>query len=199
MSPAERPPAPLALFASGGGSNAQAIIDYAARNPDCTYRPVLLVSDNPAAKALERAAQAGLATAVLDKTQREDGSYILDLLARHNVRYIALAGYLKPVPDAVVAAYARRIVNIHPSLLPKFGGKGMYGIRVHEAVVAARETQSGITIHYVNEHYDEGEIIFQETLAVDPTWDAHQLQAAVLVKEHTFYPQILAALCAALT
>ena len=124
-----------------------------------------------------------------------DGAFLLDLLRRYEVELIVLAGYMRLIPAAVVAAYPRRILNIHPALLPAYGGKGMYGMNVHEAVISAQEKQSGITIHYVNEVYDAGEVILQARVEVEPDWQATDLQQAVLRLEHALYPQVVEKVC----
>ena len=116
-------------------------------------------------------------------------------MERYRIDLLILAGYLKKIPDKLVDSYPKRIVNIHPSLLPAYGGKGMYGSRVHRAVLEAGEKQSGITIHYVNEQYDEGEVIFQETLSIDPEWKIEELQGAIHALEHTYFPQVIENIC----
>ena len=173
----------LAILASGGGSNAQALID--CLRTSSVAQVAVVVSNKADAFVLERARQANIPAEVL--TQPQDAAAMLELLARYDIDFIALAGYLKKIPNEVVAAFAGRIVNIHPSLLPKFGGKGMYGLRVHEAVLAAGEPETGVTIHYVTEEYDEGAVIRQEKLAIQPDWDAATLQQHVLAIEHRLY------------
>ncbi|HVP07251.1 MAG TPA: phosphoribosylglycinamide formyltransferase [Candidatus Acidoferrum sp.] len=184
----------IAVFISGGGSNLQALID-ASKNGRLCGAIVLVVSSNESAYGLERAAKAGIATFVyLPKQYPSKEDAAADLLARlrsEQIDYIALAGYLKMLPGAVVRAYPKRIVNIHPALLPKYGGKGMYGHFVHEAVLAARDKESGVTIHVVDEIYDHGAILEQVRVPVLDTDTPDTLAARVLVEEHKLYPRAL--------
>jgi len=184
----------LAVFISGGGSNLQAIID-ASLQGKLSAEVAWVVSSTANAYGLTRARNAGIEATVVarnpDETIDNYGERLLrDLQARH-IDYIALAGYLKLLPSAVVRAYRDRIVNIHPALLPKFGGKGMFGHHVHSAVIAAGEKESGMTIHLVNEVYDEGRILFQMRVPVlsDDTPDT--LAARILVHEHEQYPKVI--------
>lgn len=179
----------VAVFASGSGSNLQALLDTC--RGDAPARVVLVVSDNPRAKALERASNAGVATAVLDDPA--DGRSITQLLEQHGVDLVVLAGYLKLVPADVVRAYDRRTINIHPALLPSFGGAGMYGARVHQAVLASGATVSGATVHLVDEEYDRGEIIAQWPVSVARNDDAETLAARVLAVEHRLLPAVVMA------
>lgn len=157
----------IAIFASGQGSNAETIINY-FRAPDSRAEIALVVTNRPDAPVIERTQRLGVATAVITRDELNDGYSILKLLDDYAIDFVVLAGFLLMIPAGLIERYRSRMVNIHPSLLPKFGGKGMYGDRVHQAVVAAGERQTGITIHYVNEHYDDGAIIFQATVDVDP-------------------------------
>ncbi len=183
----------LAILASGGGSNLQAIIDYLDALGDARAADVVLVaSDRPGAHALARAASRGIATAVIARPH--DGPALVRLLETHDIDCIALAGYLKLVPREVIARWSGRIVNIHPALLPKFGGAGMYGRRVHEAVIAAGEKESGATVHQVNDEFDRGAIIAQERVPVEPADTPATLAARVLAAEHRLYPRTLHAL-----
>ena len=179
----------LAVFASGGGSNLQAILD----SPDITV--ALCVSNDDNAQALTRAAAAGVPVVVLnpDSFSCEDAyaSALLRELERRRVDALALAGYLKKIPSEVVAAFRGRILNIHPSLLPDFGGKGMYGIHVHRAVLAAGAQRSGATVHFVDEEYDTGPILLQESVPVLPDDTPECLARRVLVVEHRLYPRAL--------
>jgi phosphoribosylglycinamide formyltransferase-1 len=179
----------IVIMASGSGSNAQSIIQYFQHHN--RIQVALLVTNNPKAFVIERAVKAGIPIIVVGKSIYDDGEKLNDLLRRFDVEYVILAGYLKAIPAPTIQAFPHRILNIHPSLLPHFGGKGMYGIHVHEAVVQARATQSGITIHYVTQEYDEGPIIFQQSIAVDPEWDARTLQQAILPLEHVHYPRVI--------
>jgi formyltetrahydrofolate-dependent phosphoribosylglycinamide formyltransferase len=189
---------PVAVFASGGGSNFQSLLDHASS--DTVMRIVLLVSDRPEVGALERAAKAGVATRVIPVKGRpleEVGTETLAALQEFGVQVILLAGYLRLVPPEVVRAFPRRILNIHPALLPSFGGKGMWGHRVHEAVLASGATLSGPTIHFVDEEYDTGSIFAQWPVPVLPGDTPDTLAARVLQIEHILYPLAAEHLCRA--
>ncbi|SHK06337.1 phosphoribosylglycinamide formyltransferase [Rhodothermus profundi] len=192
--PSTRPPLRLAVFASGSGTNFQAILD-ATQAGHLPAQVVLCVSDRPTAGALERAQQQGIPTAVLaprDYPSPEAfGEALLNVLRAHDVGLVALAGYLKKIPDNVVAAYRNRILNIHPSLLPAFGGPGMYGRRVHEAVLNYGVRWTGATVHLVDEEYDHGPIVLQEPVPVLPDDTPETLAARVLAVEHRLYPEAL--------
>ena len=184
----------LAVFISGGGTNLQSIID------NCTAglipaEVVLVVSSKDDAYGLVRAQNAGIDTAVYNRKSFPDGDaadrYIVDLLEKCRVDVIALAGYLKMIPPALIVKYRGWIVNIHPALLPKYGGKGMYGIRVHQAVIEAGDSESGVTIHVVDEIYDHGQVLAQEKVPVYPCDTPEDLAARVLKVEHTLYPRVL--------
>jgi formyltetrahydrofolate-dependent phosphoribosylglycinamide formyltransferase len=150
---------------------------------------VLVASDRAQALALDRARRRGIATELLERPG--DGDALVALLDAHRVDLVALAGYLKLVPASVTRRWHGAIVNVHPALLPRFGGAGMYGRRVHEAVLAAGERESGATVHFVDEHYDCGEIIAQERVPVEPGDTADSLAARVLAAEHRLYPRTL--------
>jgi formyltetrahydrofolate-dependent phosphoribosylglycinamide formyltransferase len=189
---------PVAVFASGGGTNFQSLLDHQSR--DAPMRIVLLVTDRPEAGALERARKAGVATRVIPVRGRpvEDvGAETLASLEERGVRVILLAGYLRLIPPDVVRAFPRRILNIHPALLPSFGGKGMWGHRVHEAVLASGATLSGPTIHFVDEEYDTGFIFAQWPVPVFPGDTSDTLAARVLEVEHILYPLAAEHLCRA--
>lgn len=174
----------LAVFVSGGGSNLQALIDR-FRDSD-VVRIELVVSDRPNVKALERARAAGI-----DGVVAQDPAGILPLLEAHNIDLITLAGYLKLIPADVIRRYRGRILNIHPALLPAFGGKGMYGLRVHQAVLEAGAKESGATVHWVTEEYDRGDIIEQRRVPVMPDDTPESLAARVLEVEHQLYPDVV--------
>ena len=182
----------LAFFASGGGSNVGAILD-AIDAGTLDAEPVLLVTDRDGIGALARAEARGLPSAVLPprdfETEDAFGDALLACLADADA--IALAGYLKKVPDAVVRAFRHRILNVHPSLLPAFGGAGMYGRRVHEAVIARGCRVSGATVHFVDAEYDTGPIVLQEAVRVEPDDTPETLAARVLAVEHRIFPQAL--------
>ncbi len=182
----------LAIFASGGGSNARKIIEYFKASPE--VRVALVVSNKKTAPVLGMAAEHGIPTLVIDRTMFYETEDLLDILAQHRIDFIALAGFLWLIPPYLVGAYKGRMVNIHPALLPKYGGKGMYGHHVHEAVKAAGETETGLTIHYVNAEYDEGAVIFQARCPVDPADTPETIAAKVLALEHRHYPEVLAGL-----
>lgn len=186
-------PVRLAVLASGSGTNLQSILDYldglgAERPADV----VLVASNRADAFALERARRRGIPAEVIARAG--DGDALVALLDAHRVDLVALAGYLKLVPAAVTRRWPGRIVNVHPALLPRFGGEGMYGRRVHEAVLAAGERESGATVHVVDEDFDRGTIIAQERVPVEPGDTADTLAARVLAAEHRLYPRTLHAL-----
>ena len=179
----------IAIFVSGTGSNARKIIEYFQGHS--TIQCTLLISNKASAPALEMAKEKGLDTLVLRRKSFYEETSLLETLAGASIDFIVLAGFLWLVPDYLVEAFPKKIVNIHPALLPKYGGKGMYGHHVHQAVKDNQETESGITIHYVNEHYDEGAIIFQATCAINPEDSAEMIGKKVLQLEHQhFAPQI---------
>ncbi len=193
-------PRAVAVFASGSGTNLQALLDTfgASGHPDSAARIALVVSDRPGIRALERAESFGAATRVLvpkEFDSREDfAAALLGVLREHEIELIALAGYLKLVPEAVVQAYRGRIINIHPGPLPTFGGSGMYGHHVHEAVLKSGVAVSGPTIHFVDERYDTGPIIAQWPVPVRNDDTPDTLAARVLKYEHQLYPAVLRAL-----
>ncbi|MDD4159113.1 MAG: phosphoribosylglycinamide formyltransferase [Proteiniphilum sp.] len=182
----------LALFASGSGSNAENIADYFQNREDVEVS--LILSNKRDAYVHVRARRLGIPSCTFSKSEFDEGTAVLELLRRHDIGFIVLAGFLLKVSHPLLEAYPRRIVNIHPALLPKHGGKGMYGDRVHRAVVEAGETESGITIHYVNEHYDEGDIIFQATCEVLPGDTPEELAGRVHALEYTHFPRVIEAL-----
>jgi len=168
----------IAVFVSGNGTNCESLIKH-FRNSD-RARVALVVSSRPDAYALVRAAGYGVPTAVLDKASLNDPSVVLPLLQRYSIGFIVLAGFLPVFPEFVLDRYPRAVVNLHPALLPKFGGKGMYGHRVHEAVKAAGETETGMTVHYVTPEVDAGEIIVQYRVPLSPQDTVEDIEA----KEH---------------
>ena len=192
------PPVLAAVFASGSGTNLQALLDH--ETSDGRYRIVVVISDREGAGALERAEAAGRASRVIEVTGRpseEVATETLALLESLDVEAIFLAGYLRLIPSAVVAAYRRRILNIHPAPLPAFGGKGMFGEHVHEAVLASGAEVSGATVHYVDEEYDKGTIVGQWSVQVLPGDDVPTLAARILTVEHRLYPAVADHVCAA--
>ncbi len=185
------PPLQVAVLASGSGTNLQALLDELA-HPESPARVRLVISNRPAAGALERGARAGIPTATIAE-DGQDAAGLLALLARHDVGLVVLAGYLKMVPAAVVRAYRGRILNVHPALLPTFGGAGMYGRRVHEAVLASGARTTGVTVHLVDEEYDHGTILAQWPVPVRPGDSADVLAARVLAVEHRLLPAVVRA------
>lgn len=184
----------LAIFISGGGSNLQAIIDAIA-NGELNAEIKLVLSNNPEAFGLKRAEKAGVPRVVLSSENYNDRKIfvaeMLSILEKHDVDFIALAGYLRKIPPEIIEKYRGRIVNIHPGPLPEFGGKGMFGIKVHEAVLKAGLKETCVTIHEVSENYDEGRIIATRSVQVLPGDTPEILQARVLQIEHELYPAIL--------
>ncbi len=179
----------IAIFASGSGTNAENIIRYFAEKG--SVKVSLVLSNKSDAYVLERAKHLGVPYGVFPKGDWTEGSKILAALKEHQIEFIVLAGFLLKVPDSILHAYPSKIINIHPALLPKFGGKGMYGERVHEAVVAAGEKESGITIHYINEHYDEGDTIFQATCPVLAEDSPEEVAKKVHALEYKYFPLII--------
>ena len=185
----------IAVFASHGGSNLQSLID-GCESGLIPARIVLVVCNNKKAYALERATKHNIPTlAITEKDFASYEEYALSLVAKlrkAEADLICLAGYMKMIPLELLREYHNRIVNIHPALLPKFGGKGMYGIHVHEAVLAAGETETGVSIHLVDEHYDHGKILAQRRVKVLPDDTPESLQQRVLQIEHELYPETVA-------
>ena len=181
-------PIRLAVFASGEGTNLENIIRYFRHHP--RIEVALAVSNRSQARALQRAADFGVACAVIPRDElAENPQSVMERLA--HIDYIVLAGFLLMVPSWLINAFPRRIVNIHPSLLPKYGGKGMYGRHVHEAVKAASDTVTGITIHYVSQQCDDGEIIFQATTALSPDDTPDDIAEKVHALEKEHFPTII--------
>ncbi len=184
----------IALFASGSGSNAENIIRYFSENESISFP--LIVSNKADAYVHERARLLGIPSFTFSAADFKEGKAILELLARYQIDTIVLAGFLLKIAAPLLDAFPDKIINIHPALLPKYGGKGMYGNRVHEAVVAAGEQETGITIHYVNEHYDEGTIIFQARCAVMPNDTPESVAEKVHHLEYEHFPKIIEQLIA---
>ena len=183
-------PSRLAVLASGRGSNLQAIIEHFDNLSRERVAKIVLVASNRAdSPALIRAATASIDVAAFNPN--DGGSELLGLLQKFRVDLVVLAGYLKRIPPKVINEYAGRIINIHPALLPAFGGEGMYGARVHEAVIAAGVEETGVTVHLVDDEYDRGPIIAQWRMPVEKSDDAESLAARVLNVEHAVYPRIV--------
>lgn len=179
----------IAIFASGAGSNAQKIIDH-FRHSD-SVRVALIGCNKPGAGVIGIAARERIPVLAIEKEDFFKGDAYIGELRKRDIDFIVLAGFLWKVPSLLIQAYPNRIINIHPALLPKYGGKGMYGSHVHEAVLAAGEKQSGITIHYVDEHYDHGDNIFQATCEVLPNDTPETLAARIHLLEHMHYPAVI--------
>jgi phosphoribosylglycinamide formyltransferase-1 len=188
-------PLRIAVLASGSGSNFQAIVDKIASG-QLNARVMVLICNNRNAFALERARQAGIRaehwSETLAGSRPEFVEGLLRMLKECKVELIVLAGYMKLLPEEVVREYAGRIINIHPALLPKFGGQGMYGMFVHEAVIAAKESESGATVHFVDTEYDRGPIFLQRRVAVIPDDTPELLRERVLKAEHELLPEAIA-------
>ncbi|MEX1240019.1 MAG: phosphoribosylglycinamide formyltransferase [Cyclobacteriaceae bacterium] len=179
----------LALFASGSGTNAEEIFKYFKHHP--SVEVALLLSNNRDAYALRRAEDHGIKSLVFNRKEFSEGTIISDLLNKNAVTHIVLAGFLWLLPEYLLRSFPDRIINIHPALLPKFGGKGMYGSRVHEAVKASGELETGITIHLVNDRYDEGRILFQGSCPIAENFSPDQIAACVHKLEHEHYPRVI--------
>lgn len=180
----------IAILASGEGTNAERIIRYFSEKR--TAEVALVITNKTQAGVLKRTEKLNVPSLIITAREFADGE-ALKALHRYNIDFIVLAGFLLKVPDTILHDYPNKIVNIHPALLPKFGGKGMYGARVHEAVIAAGEKESGITIHYIDAHYDEGNTIFQATCPVLPDDTPDTLAARVHQLEYKYFPQIIEA------
>jgi phosphoribosylglycinamide formyltransferase 1 len=190
-------PIRIAVMASGRGSNFRAIHEYLSGLDDPPARIVLCISNNPSPGAFDYAREHGIDTLRLSPRMFEDeATYVGAMeeeLARHGIELIVLAGYMRKIPDAIVRRYQGRILNIHPALLPEFGGEGMYGMHVHEAVIREGREVSGATVHLVDADYDTGEIIEQERVELRPHETPESLAARVLEVEHRLYPRVVAA------
>lgn len=179
----------IAIFASGSGTNAENLIRY-FKDHDC-IDVALLVSNNPNAYALQRAEKEQVPSVVMDKSFRTSEERVMQLLEQFEIDFIVLAGYMLLIPGWLTRSFENRIVNIHPALLPRFGGKGMYGDHVHNAVIQAGEEKSGITIHYVNDQYDKGDIIFQAECPVFPDDTPESLAAKIHALEYRHFPVVV--------
>jgi phosphoribosylglycinamide formyltransferase-1 len=179
----------IAIFASGSGSNAQKLMEYFKGHPDAEI--ALVLSNNPDAFVLQRADNFEIPSHVFSRQEFYHSEEVSDLLKTLKIDLIVLAGFLWLIPQQLIQEYPGRIINIHPAILPKFGGKGMYGDHVHQAVLQAKEKESGITIHYVNEHYDEGEYIYQAKYRIDKGDNLEMLKFKGQQLEHLHYPRIV--------
>lgn len=180
----------IAIFASGSGSNAENIIRHFS-NRDCGIEVAMVVTNKPDAGVIARARRLGVRVEVIPSGEFRSGERVIDLMTDNAIDCIVLAGFLMMIPARLIGRYPDRIINIHPSLLPKFGGKGMYGSNVHKAVVEAGEKESGITIHYVTERYDEGAPIFQASVALTPEDTAETVEQKVRSLEAEHFPRVI--------
>lgn len=181
----------LAILASGNGSNAARFIDYFRDHP--AIHVGLIVSNNASAYVLERAKEAGVPTEVIPGPDWEKEEEVKAVFHRYQIDAVVLAGYMRLIPPFLIRMFSNRIFNIHPALLPDFGGKGMYGKHVHRAVLESGAAKSGITIHLVNEEYDKGRILFQEEVPISPSDTPESLSAKVQQLEHFHYPRVVEA------
>jgi phosphoribosylglycinamide formyltransferase-1 len=179
----------IAIFASGAGSNAQKIIDH-FNGADRGASVISIVSNNPKAGVLKIAERENIPSLIIDRKKFYEDGYLAEL-NKYKIDLIVLAGFLWKVPAGLIQSYPNKIINIHPALLPKYGGKNMYGHFVHEAVLNAKEKESGITIHYVDEMYDHGMVIFQTKCSIDKDDTPVTLAAKIHTLEHTYYPAII--------
>jgi phosphoribosylglycinamide formyltransferase 1 len=178
----------IVIFASGGGSNAEKIIQYFQSHSHIKVQAI--VCNNAQAGIVEKAKKYHIPTEIINRQQLNDQGYFNAVLDKYETNYIILAGFLLLIPHYLIQSFPNKIINIHPSLLPKYGGKGMYGMYIHNAVVAAGEKESGLTIHLVNEEYDKGEVLFQTKLAIELK-TPEELASAVLELEHKFFSKII--------
>jgi phosphoribosylglycinamide formyltransferase 1 len=186
----------IAIFASGEGTNAQNIIDYFKMNKNVNVK--LVVCNKPNANVLNRAVDASIQTLLINRNTFYDSKNTIHMLENKHIDLIVLAGFLWLIPANLIEAFPNKIINIHPALLPKFGGKGMYGAHVHKAVVEAKEKESGITIHFVNEKYDEGGIIAQYKCAVTENDTAETVAVKIHDLEQAHFPQVIEQVISAL-
>ncbi len=178
----------IAVFASGDGTNTQHLIDYFRES---TVNIALIVCNNPKANVIKRAEKNGIPCLLIDKTSFQSEDILLNKISALKIDLIVCAGFLWKIPDYILHAFPNKIINIHPALLPKFGGKGMYGLHVHRAVIEAGEKESGITIHFLNEHYDEGKIILQKKCKVEFNDTAESLAEKIHQMEYEWYPKTI--------
>lgn len=179
----------IAIFASGSGTNAENIARYFSNSE--TIKVAVVLSNNKNAGVHARMEKLNIPSVSFTREEFIEGTAVLAKLAEYDTDLIVLAGFMNKISDTLLKAYPNKIINIHPALLPKHGGKGMYGMHVHEAVVAAGEKESGITIHYINENYDEGAVIFQATCPVLPTDTPEEVATKVHVLEYAHYPHVI--------
>ena len=179
----------IAIFASGNGSNAENLIKYFKHHP--TIKIKLIVCNNANAAVLEKAQRLGISSVLILKEEFKTAEKLLPILKNHKIDFVVLAGFLLQIPTWLIETFPNKIINIHPALLPKFGGKGMFGKHVHEVVIKEKEVESGISIHFVNEHYDEGKIIFQKKCVVEQNETTESLSKKIQALEFKFLPTII--------
>ena len=179
----------IALFASGNGTNAENIVKYFSKNPE--IRVSMIISNNSKAYVHQRAKSLSIPSYTFSKDKFNDGEDILEILRQNRIDFIVLAGFLLKIPSSLIEKFPNKIINIHPALLPKHGGKGMFGDMVHKKVIEVGDTKSGITIHYVNEKYDEGEIIFQKSCTINPQDSYKEVATKVHALEYKHFPRII--------
>jgi len=178
----------IVLFASGGGSNAEQIIRYFLHSKSVNV--ALVLTNNATAGVIQKAAQYNVPTLAFTKEELNNG-FVLRHIQAFNPSLIVLAGFLLKFPADIISAYPGRVINIHPALLPNYGGKGMYGLHVHRAVLQNKERETGITIHYVNDNYDEGNVIFQESVVIEECLTPEDVALKVLALEHEHFPRVI--------
>lgn len=179
----------IAIFASGNGSNAENIVHFFRKRN--TARVNLIISNNSHALVLERAKRLGINSLLINRSDFKDAKTLISQLKQNHIDLIVLAGFLWLIPGGLIEAFPQKIVNIHPALLPKYGGKGMYGDHVHKAVSAAKESESGISVHFVNQAYDEGSVIFQQSVAIEPGENPDSIAEKVHQLEYAYFPSTI--------
>ncbi|MCD6112246.1 MAG: phosphoribosylglycinamide formyltransferase [Bacteroidales bacterium] len=179
----------IAIFASGNGSNAENIINFFKDNNNVEIK--IILTNNEYAYVIERAKRLNIPCFIFNKTELKNSNIVLNKLKEYDIDFIVLAGFLLKIPENILNVFPKKIINIHPALLPKYGGKGMYGKKVHDAVIASGDEYSGITIHYVNKNYDEGDIIFQKKCEVKNNDTPETLAKRVHSLEYNFFPKVI--------
>ena len=179
----------IAIFASGSGTNAENIYKYFSDKPNITIE--LILSNKKDAFVLKRAEKYNIKSVIFNRKHLYQTNYVLDILKAHKIDLLVLAGFLLLIPENIINSFSNKIINIHPALLPKYGGKGMYGDKVHRAVIENKESESGITIHYVNDKYDEGNIIFQEKFNIASNETVESLATKIHKLEYKYFPKII--------
>jgi len=179
----------ISIFASGAGSNAKNIIDYLKKNR--SIKVALIVCNKPNAGVVEIAKNNNIPILLIKNEDLSNPASLIEVLKQHRIQWIILAGFLKKIPSEILNLYQQKVINIHPALLPKYGGAGMYGSKVHASVIANQEKESGITIHFVDEIYDHGEIIFQKNVAIDSNENVESLANKIHQLEHAYFPSVI--------